>query len=100
MINYELLKDVLTIAILNSLIITSLVQRIKESVVIKCSRICIIVSFITSLIIGTLFSLSFSNLKFFPSLWSSIISFLGADFIYKLLDNKIFKSLGDINNER
>ena len=57
MINYELLKDVLTMAILNSLIITSLVQRIKESVVIKCSRICIIVSFITSLIIGTLFSL-------------------------------------------
>ena len=30
MINYELLKDVLTMAILNSLIITSLVQRIKD----------------------------------------------------------------------
>ena len=51
MINYELLKDVLTMAILNSLIITSLVQRIKEALVIKCSRICIIVSFITSLVI-------------------------------------------------
>lgn len=100
MIDYDLLKNVLAMAALNSLIITSLVQELKEALVIKCSKVCIIISFTTSLVIGTLFSLSFSNLGFLPSLWSSIISFLGADFIYKLLENKVLKSLGDIKDER
>lgn len=100
MIDYDLLKNVLAMAALNSLIITSLVQELKEALVIKCSKVCIIISFTTSLVIGTLFSLSFSSLGFLPSLWSSIISFLGADFIYKLLENKVLKSLGDIKDER
>lgn len=100
MINYVLIKEVLTMAVINSLIITSLVQKIKEAFSIKCSNVCIFISLITSIVIGTMFSLCFSNLNFISSLWSSLISFLGADFIYKLLENKVLKSLGDIKEER
>lgn len=100
MINYDLIKNVLTMGLINSLIITNLVQKVKESFVIKCSDTCVLISLIISLIIGTLFSLTFSNLNFIYSLWSSIFSFIGADIIYKILENKVFKSLGSIRVEK
>lgn len=86
-------------AIINSLIITNLVQKVKESFSIKCSNTCILISLGVSLIIGTLFALTFSSLNLISSIWSSLFSFLGADFLYKALENKVFKSLGDIKND-
>lgn len=100
MIKFDLIKNVLIMAFLNSLIITSLVQKIKEGFNIKCSNSCIIISLAISIIIGTLFSLSFSDLEFLPSIWSSIFSFIGADLLYQILENKLFKSLGTIKNEK
>ncbi len=91
-INFELIKNVLFMSILTSLIITNLVQKIKENFDIKNSKRCIYISFIISIILGTLFSVSFSTLSPLYSLWSSLFSFLGADFIYNILEGKVFNS--------
>ena len=71
-------------------------KRIKEE---KCTTkyICFY-SFIISISIGILFSLSFSDLNFIYSLWVGLISFIGADSVYKLFEDKIFKSNTSINN--
>ncbi|MDD6879475.1 MAG: hypothetical protein PUD59_04540 [bacterium] len=95
-INFSLIKDVLVMGFINSLIITNLVQKIKENLNIKCSSHCVIVSLIVSFLIGTLFSLTFSNLNFICCIWSSLFSFIGADILYKILENKIFTSLSNI----
>lgn len=87
-------------ALLNSILITSLVQKIKENIKIKCSNNCIIISLLTSFIFGTFFSLTFSNLDLLSSFWSSILSFIGADYLYKILEGKIFKSLSTIKEEK
>lgn len=99
-INYDLIRNVLAMAIINSLIVINLVQKVKESFHIKCSSVCIFISLGISLVISTLFSLTFSNLSFIASVWSGLISFLGADFLYQILEGKLFKSLGDIKIEK
>lgn len=99
MIDFSLIKDVLIMGLLNSLIITTLVQKIKENVKIKCSNNCVVVSLVISFIVGTLFSLSFSKLNLINSMWSSLFSFIGADCLYKILENKVFKSLNMIKSD-
>ena len=49
------------------------------------------------MIIGVLFSLSFTDLSIFDSLWVGLISFIGADTIYKTFEDKIFNSLSSLN---
>ena len=96
--NFELLKNVLIIAIGSSIITTALVQKIKEGFGFKSSKKIILVSFGVSMIIGTLFSLSFTELTIINSLWVGLISFIGADTIYKAFEDKIFKSFGKLDN--
>lgn len=96
--NIDLLKQVLVIAIGSSIITTALVQKIKEGFGFKNSKKIILVSFGVSMVIGTLFSLSFTDLKIVNSLWVGLISFIGADAIYKAFEDKVFKSFGKIDN--
>ena len=96
MLNIDILKNVLIVSLASSIISTSLIQRIKEE---RCTTkyICFY-SFFISISIGIFFSLSFSKLSFIYSLWVGLISFIGADGVYKLFEDKIFKSNTTINN--
>ena len=96
MLNLDLIKEVLMVAMASSVITTSLVQKIKESFTFKKSNRLVIVSFIVSMIVGTLFALSFSDSNLIEALWVGLVSFIGADALYKAFEDKIFKSFSDI----
>jgi hypothetical protein len=97
--NFELLKQVLLISIGSSIISTTLIQKIKEGYKFKNSKKIILISFGVSMVIGTLFSLSFTDLNMINSLWVGLISFIGADAVYKTFEDKIFKSFGEITKK-
>ena len=96
MLDLDLVKNILIIAIASGIITTTFVQKIKESFVFKKSNRLVIVSFVISMILGTLFSLSFSDTTLINSLWVGLFSFIGADAIYKLFEDKLFKPFGEI----
>ena len=48
------------------------------------------------MVLGTLFSLTFSKVNIYHSLWVGLISFIDADSIYKLFEGKIFKKFSDL----
>ncbi len=94
MLNVELLKSVLIIGISSSIITTAIVQKIKEQ--LKTKKYIVLISFLISLTIGTLFSRSFSDISWFYSVWSGLFSFIGADALYLTFEEKIFKRFSDI----
>ena len=96
MLNFDLLKLVLISSIASSIITTATVQKIKEN--LRSKKFLTLISFGVSMIIGTLFSLSFSELNIINNLWVGFITFLGADAIYKAFEDKIFKSFSSIEN--
>lgn len=96
----DLIKQVLIVAISSSVISTSLTQKIKEGFKFKKSKTIVLVSFVVSMIIGTFFSLSFTELFLINSLWVGLVSFIGADAIYKTFEDKIFKSFSDLDNRK
>ena len=68
--------------------IEEFVQKIKETINLKKSNYLVIISFFSSMIIGFLFSLTFSDVGIINSLWVGLFSFLGASF----LDSSFFTS--------
>lgn len=98
MLNIELLKNVLIISISSSIITTAIVQKIKEQ--LKTKKYILLISFMISLTIGTLFSISFSNINLYHSIWSGLFSFIGADALYLAFEDKIFKRFSDIAKEK
>ena len=96
MLDLDLIKNVLIVAIASSIITTAFVQKIKESISFKKSNRIVIVSFVISMIVGTLFAMCFSKMTFVYCLWSGFVSFIGADAIYKMFEDKIFKPFSDI----
>ncbi len=96
--NIELLKELLLIAIASGVIMTLFVQKIKETFKINGGTV-IIVSFILNLIIGTLFALNFSEANLINAIWVGFFSFVGADTIYKTLEDKVFKSIKEQKKE-
>lgn len=94
----ELLKLVLIVAIGGGTITTALVQKIKESFNFKNSKILILVNFIISMIVGTFFAKTFSELTLVNCIWVGLITFIGADVIYQSLEDKIFTKFSDIDN--
>ncbi len=96
--NIELIKQVLIVGIASGIVSTGIVQKIKEGFKFKSSKKIILLSFITSMIVGPLFSLSFTDLTIINSLWVGIVTFLGADTIYKAFEDKIFKSFSSLDN--
>ena len=96
MLDLDLIKNILVISIASSIITTAFVQKIKEAIEFKKSNRVVIVSFFVSMLLGTLFSLSFSNTNLINSLWVGLMSFLGADTIYKMFEEKVFKPFSEI----
>jgi hypothetical protein len=73
---------------------------IKETINFKKSNYLVIVSFFVSMTLGFLFSLSFSDVGVINSIWVGLFSFLEADMLYKMFEDKIFKPFSQINNEK
>ena len=96
MLNFDLIKNILVISIASSIVTTNLVQKIKESFKFKNSNRLVLVSFFVSMVLGTLFSLSFSTTNLINSLWVGLFSFIGADMLYKMFEDKLFKPFSQL----
>lgn len=92
----ELIKNVLIIGIGASIFSTAIIQKIKEQ--LKDKKMLFFVSLIVSVLTGTLFSLSFTELTLVNSLWVGVVTYVGADALYKTFEDKIFTSFKNIDN--
>lgn len=94
----ELVKQIIIVAIASSIISTAIVQKVKEQ--LKSKKWLFFVGLVVSIGIGIVFALSFSELSLLSSAWVGIVSWIGADAIYKAFEDKIFKSFSNIDNAK
>lgn len=92
----EIIKQILIVSIAASIVSTATIQKIKEQ--LKSKKWLFFVSLISSIEIGIAFALSFTELSLINSIWVGLITWLGADAIYKSFEDKIFKKYSDIEN--
>lgn len=90
MLDFELIKLVLVVSIGSSIITTATIQKIKET--LNTKKYIGLISLGVSMIIGILFAICFSELVIVNCLWVGLISWIGADAIYKTFEDKIFTS--------
>lgn len=81
----DLLMDVLLISITFSIVEMALVQKIKTISIFKRSWQVILFNFVSSFVLGTLFSMWFFELSLYNGLWVSLFGFIGAPSIYEVL---------------
>ena len=96
--NIELIKMLLVIACASSILSTAFVQKIKTASIIKCNSCLLYISFFISMLFGIIFTLSFTKYSLIESLWVGLFSFLGADSLYKVFEDKIFSSYSKLQN--
>jgi hypothetical protein len=94
MLDMNLLKQVLVIAIASGCVTTLTVQKIKEQVSKK--KWLFLISFLVSMIIGTLFAKSFSDATWIYSTWCGFFSWIDANLLYSALENKVFKPFSEM----
>lgn len=90
----EIIKQILIVSITASIVSTATIQKIKEQ--LKSKKWLFFVSLISSIVIGITFTLSFTELSIINSIWVGLITWIGADAIYKSFEDKIFKKFSDI----
>ena len=90
----ELIKQILIVSIAASIISTATIQKIKEQLTSK--KWLFFTGLISSVTIGITFALSFTELSIINSIWVGLITWIGADAIYKSFEDKIFKKFSDI----
>ena len=98
MLDFDLIKNVLVVAIAGSIITTAIVQKIKEMVSNK--KVLSVLSLLISLVIGTLFSICFSDLSIVDGIWVGVNTWVGADAIYKTFEDKIFTPFSKLHEEQ
>lgn len=86
------------IATILSSITCSFVQKTKF--IFKDSKYLSIYSFIVNIIFSIIFCYSYSTITIPHSLWIGLLSFLGADTIYKSLEGKLASHSTIINNKK
>ncbi len=86
--NLELLLQLLSIAMFVQILSLATVQKIKEFGVIKKCWIVRLASMIINFSLGILFSFTFTDGFTWSSLWIGFFSWLGADTLYKSLEDK------------
>ena len=94
--NIELIREILMVSIGSSIFSTALIQKVKEHKIAKF--LLFYISFVVSIGVGILFSLSFTNLSFINSIWVGFVTWIGADTIYKSFEDKLFSSYKTIEN--
>lgn len=92
--NLEIIKQILIVSIAASIVSTATIQKIKEQ--LKSKKWLFFTSLISSITIGITFALSFTELSIINSIWVGLITWIGADAIYKSFEDKIFKKFSDI----
>lgn len=97
MLDFDLIKTILVVAISASVITTSLIQKIKE--LLPTKKYLGVIGLTVSVIIGSLFALCFSVLEIVNCLWVGLITWLGADMIYKTFEDKIFTPYSEMKKE-
>lgn len=90
----EIIKQILIVSITASIVSTATIQKIKEQ--LKSKKLLFFASLISSIVIGITFTLSFTELSIINSIWVGLITWIGADAIYKSFEDKIFKKFSDI----
>lgn len=90
----EIIKQILIVSITASIVSTATIQKIKEQ--LKSKKWLFFVSLISSIVIGITFALSFTELSLINSVWVGLITWIGADVIYKSFEDKIFKKFSNI----
>lgn len=90
----ELIKQILIVSIAASIISTATIQKIKEQ--LKNKKWLFFTGLISSVTIGITFALSFTKLSVINAIWVGLITWIGADAIYKSFEDKIFKKFSDI----
>lgn len=97
MLDLSLLKNLLIIASAAGIIESAVVQKIKEN--LKAKKYLLIISIITAFVISILFTKTFTSYGFQEALWVSLFTFVGADLLYKTLEDKLFTSFSLIQNK-
>lgn len=87
MLRIEYLQEILIISIALSVITCALIQKIKFH--FKSKNRIILYSLIINLVVGLAFCKTFTDINFPISLWVGLFSFIGADTIYRTLENKL-----------
>ena len=87
MLDWSLLQSILIIAIACSSVTVIFIQKTKKFC--KSSRCITTYGLFINMVLGFLFSQTFSNIDYIKSLWVGLFSFLGADTIYKNLEGKL-----------
>lgn len=94
MLDIELLKRILITAIASGCVTTLTVQKIKEQVSKK--KWLFLISFLVSMIIGTLFARSFSKATWIYCVWAGFFTWIDANLLYSSLESKIFKPFSEM----
>lgn len=99
MIKWRLLENLLLIATTSSTISVSLIQKTKAC--LKCSKHVCLYSFVMNMILGVIFTVTFTDIDIKYSFWVGLFSYLGADTIYKSLEGKLtsFRDLKKSTND-
>lgn len=92
----QIIKQILIVSIAASIISTATIQKIKEQ--LKSKKWLFFITLLSSIGISISFALSFTELSLINSIWVGLISWIGADAIYKSFEDKIFKRFSDIDN--
>ena len=98
MLNISLIKELLIISIATGIIVTALVQKIKEN--LKTKKYLLLISLLLSLSVGVLFSRCFTNISLLNSLWVGLFTFIGSDAIYKTFEEKIFTPFSKLQTDK
>lgn len=93
--NVDLIREILLTSIVCSVFSTTLIQKFKEYKIPKV--ILYFISFVVSVGTGICFTLSFTNLNFINAVWVGFITWIGADVVYKSLEDKLFSSYKTID---
>ena len=83
----DILKRVLLVAIVISTISCSFIQKTKS--LLKSNKFLVVYSFIINMVMSVLFCISFTDFSIGYGLWVGLFSFIGADTIYKTLEEKL-----------
>jgi len=81
----DLLIKLLLISITFSCIEMALVQKIKTTSILKKKWQVILLNFLTSFLLGPIFSIWFFDLSIIDGLWVALFGFIGAPTIYEML---------------
>lgn len=101
MIKWRLLESLLLVATASSTISVALIQKTKSY--FKCSKHVCLYSFVLNMVLGVIFTMTFTDVDIKYSFWVGLFSYIGADTLYKSLEGKLtslkdLKALSDITD--